>query len=283
MRELALLRRLLLAVGARTNLGTGVFDLTPAEVAQLGESSFRQTAVDRVQERRRRREVLLDVHLPPSLTPAVLESLGEPGSGSDVSAADLRGECVAGNREVVGRVRVFDRPDRLDELEPGEILVTRCTDPCWLPAFRRAGGLVTEIGGWLSHAAIQAREHDLPTIVGAVGATSRLRDGQLVRLCRNGDIELVAEQRCEERQGVDARARLRWAGATCDVRVLDVSQRGACLEVATRTLPSHGDFSLLLEGHEVEVAVAWTNCHKIGVAFAAPLVRRPESLVTAAG
>jgi pyruvate,water dikinase len=86
---------------------------------------------------------------------------------------------------------VLHSPTQLDELQPGEVLVTRCTDPAWLRAFPLAGGLVTEIGGWLSHAAIQAREHGLPTIVGVVDATRRLRTGDTVVLRRDGGIDVV--------------------------------------------------------------------------------------------
>jgi phosphohistidine swiveling domain-containing protein len=81
----------------------------------------------------------------------------------------------------------------IGELGDGDVLVVRCTDPCWLPAFGRVAGLVTEVGGWLSHAAIQAREHNLPAIVGAPNATALLQTGDVVRLRRDGIIERVLD------------------------------------------------------------------------------------------
>ncbi len=69
-----------------------------------------------------------------------------------------------------------------DELEPGEILVTSVTDTGWTPFFGVAAAVVTDIGGLMSHASIVAREFGIPAVVGATGATERLRDGQLVEV-----------------------------------------------------------------------------------------------------
>ena len=65
-------------------------------------------------------------------------------------------------------------------LEPGEILVAPSTDPGWTPLFLTAGGLVMEMGGPNSHGAVVAREYGIPAVVGVAGATSRLRDGDVV-------------------------------------------------------------------------------------------------------
>lgn len=81
-----------------------------------------------------------------------------------------------------GRVRVVERPEDGLALEPGEILVARATDPGWTPLFVRAGGLVLELGGLLSHGAVVAREYRLPGVVNVVGATRVLRDGQEITL-----------------------------------------------------------------------------------------------------
>ncbi len=78
---------------------------------------------------------------------------------------------------VRGRTRVIRSPDEGGKLQPGEILVARATDPGWTPLFARAGGLVLELGGMLSHGAVVAREYRLPGVVNLPGATARLRDG----------------------------------------------------------------------------------------------------------
>ena len=69
------------------------------------------------------------------------------------------------------------------------VLVTRLTDPVWSSLFRRLSGVVTELGGVISHAAIVARENGLPAVVGGPEATRWIRDGQ--RLWVNGQPGVV--------------------------------------------------------------------------------------------
>ncbi len=80
-----------------------------------------------------------------------------------------------------GRVRVILHPDGA-QLEPGEVLVCRGTDPAWTPLFLQAGALVMETGGAVSHGSIVAREYGLPAVAGVAEATRRLKDGQPVRV-----------------------------------------------------------------------------------------------------
>lgn len=87
---------------------------------------------------------------------------------------------------------MFD-PQRA-ELEPGEILVCPGTGPGWTPLFLAAGGLVTEVGGLMTHGSVVAREYGIPAVVGVQNATERLRTGQWVRLDgSSGRIELMQE------------------------------------------------------------------------------------------
>ena len=65
-------------------------------------------------------------------------------------------------------------------LEPGDILVTRATDPGWTPVFSTISGLVLEIGGQLSHGAIVAREYGLPEVINVTGATRQIQDGETI-------------------------------------------------------------------------------------------------------
>ena len=80
------------------------------------------------------------------------------------------------------RVRVLARPEEGTRLLPGEILVARATDPGWTPLFHRAGGMLLELGGLLSHGAVVAREYHVPAVVNLPGVTTRLRDGMEVTL-----------------------------------------------------------------------------------------------------
>jgi phosphohistidine swiveling domain-containing protein len=83
---------------------------------------------------------------------------------------------------VTGRVRVLRSVDQAARLQPGEVLVARCTDPGWTPLFMKAGGLVMELGGMLSHGAVVAREYGLPAVVNVTDATRLLKDGDRVTL-----------------------------------------------------------------------------------------------------
>lgn len=102
----------------------------------------------------------------------------------------LRGTPVsAGHAE--GVARVITDPHHAD-LRPGEILVTRYTDPAWTPLFFTAGALITEIGGVLSHGAVVAREIGLPAIVGVEDATTRITSGRRVKVnAVDGTVELL--------------------------------------------------------------------------------------------
>ena len=94
---------------------------------------------------------------------------------------------------VQGRVKVLHRADE-KPLLPGEILVTRATDPGWTPLFIHAGGIILEIGGALQHGAVVAREYGIPCVSGLVGATDTLRDGQLVQVDgSNGFVRILDE------------------------------------------------------------------------------------------
>ncbi len=126
--------------------------------------------------------------------PRVLTSEGEAINGSyrhsELPAGALVGLPVSGGT-VEGRARVI-----LDianaEIEPGEILVTTYTDPSWTPVFLTIKGLVTEVGGLMTHGAVVAREYGLPAVVGVENATRLIKDGQRIRLHgTDGYIELL--------------------------------------------------------------------------------------------
>lgn len=81
-----------------------------------------------------------------------------------------------------GPARVTLGPDDFGRIAPGDIIVCPSSNPSWVPVFTIAGGLVTNTGGVLSHAAVVAREFGLPAVVGVSGATTLIRDGQLVEI-----------------------------------------------------------------------------------------------------
>ena len=88
-----------------------------------------------------------------------------------------------------GQARLIADPAEIQRFRPGDLLVTRRTDPDWEPILRRCSGVVTDQGGRTCHAAIIARELGLTAIVGTGDATSRLCDGQTITLsCCEGDV-----------------------------------------------------------------------------------------------
>ncbi len=93
---------------------------------------------------------------------------------------------------VEGVVRRLDRPEDGDKLEPGEIMVTSQTNIGWTLLFPKVGGIVTDIGAPLSHAAIVARELGIPAVVNCGDATMRLHTGDRVRIDgAQGTVEIL--------------------------------------------------------------------------------------------
>ncbi|AEV15592.1 Phosphoenolpyruvate synthase [Thermus sp. CCB_US3_UF1] len=104
-----------------------------------------------------------------------------------------RGEVLAeglavGEAIAAGRARILRDPKEMDRFQEGEVLVTETTNPDWEPIMKRAAAIVTERGGRTSHAAIVARELGVPAVVGAVGATRLIPDGEKVTVsCAEGE------------------------------------------------------------------------------------------------
>jgi pyruvate,water dikinase len=127
--------------------------------------------------------------------PRVLTSDGEIVAGAykraDLPAGALAGLAVSAG-VVEGRARVLS--DMADaELEAGDILVTAFTDPSWTPVFVSIKGLVTEVGGLMTHGAVIAREYGLPAVVGVENATRLIKEGQRIRVHgTDGYVEILA-------------------------------------------------------------------------------------------
>lgn len=112
------------------------------------------------------------------------------GVNTPAGAGDLAGTPVSPG-VVEGVVHVVLDPHGT-QLAPGEILVCPGTDPAWTPLFLAAGGLVTEVGGLMTHGSVVAREYGIPAVVGVDRATTRLQTGQTIRLDgSSGQIEII--------------------------------------------------------------------------------------------
>lgn len=118
------------------------------------------------------------------IPPRVITSDGEIIVGN-YKRENLPAEAIVGlpvsSGVIEGRARVILNMEDAD-LEDGDILVTSFTDPSWTPLFVSIKGLVTEVGGLMTHGAVIAREYGLPAIVGVENATKLIKDGQRIRV-----------------------------------------------------------------------------------------------------
>lgn len=269
LRELALLRRMLVEIGARSGLGELVFFLEPEEFAQLADPAGALGLHAVAAERRQCRAEWRDLQLPNELSPAALATLFlSVAAAPDRNGHDpdlVHGERVAGDHDAIGRARLLTRIEDAGLLEPGEILVARFTDPSWTPLFRRAGGIVTEVGGWLSHAAIQARELNLPAIVGARGVLGSIRTGELLQLGRDGTVRRIAERRSEPRRRQEREIWLVTADGPLSGTLLDTSAGGA--RVRCQALPVGARLRLNVAGSERVCEVVRETGDGVGVRY----------------
>ncbi len=192
MREFSSIRTLLLEISRRKCMAHEIFYLTIDEVMKLHRLSAQQIA-QLVGSRQHEREVFKAVNLPLELSLHALEGLRFDVNGGLMNAVDtagaLMGTWVAGDSEVQGTIRIVDEDSMPESLHKDDILVVKYTDPRWIPLFDSVSGVVTEIGGFLSHMSIVAREYNIPCIVGVNGATFKLEEGQVVKLGTNGFID----------------------------------------------------------------------------------------------
>ena len=197
LREVALLRRLMLEIDQRFELDGLVWQLGLDETGLLtamGKDALRAT----LEERRARAAGLADTpSLPALLTRRIIErgpmvvATGALDDRADVSGV-VRSTRVSGHAAVEGRAikvarEICESGAPIPGFETGDIIVARSMHPAWLPQMMRSGGVVVETGGWLSHMAILARERGLAMSVGARGI-DRIETGMRLRLELDGAV-----------------------------------------------------------------------------------------------
>ena len=118
-----------------------------------------------------------------------MEKAEAEGSGED---RILKG--VPGSAGIVeGTARVVSNPKEFDQLQKGDIMICRMTNPGWIISFSKISGLVTDTGGALSHPAVVSREFGIPCVVGTVNATQRIRTGDRIRVDGDsGQVEILS-------------------------------------------------------------------------------------------
>jgi phosphohistidine swiveling domain-containing protein len=199
LRELAVIRRAVLALDRRIGLEGLAFYLNFEELLALKEhpvEAMRELATERYHQSLQFSNA---APLPPTLTIRQLERASAGIEDHELAGdGQLRGTRVSGAGEVTGRARVVSVADAesgrpIAGFADGDIVVSSMVHPAWLPYFGRAGGFVCTVGGWLSHTAILAREHNLMMIVGVRGLEA-IGDGSELRLQLDGSIQMVTDQ-----------------------------------------------------------------------------------------
>jgi pyruvate,water dikinase len=202
------LRRMLRELGRRFAEGGAiqqaddVFWLEAAEVEALVEALERGEIVEDMSGSVRERKVAWKARkraTPPPQLPADkkymgfdMESMLAGGEGS-AEGNTIQGTATSAGR-VTGPACVLHGPEDFDQMSPGDILVAGITTPAWTPLFAMAAGVVTDVGGPMSHGSIVAREYGIPAVMGTGVATRRIRSGQVITVDGGEGIVVLAEQ-----------------------------------------------------------------------------------------
>jgi pyruvate,water dikinase len=143
--------------------------------------AVKMNAADQTVIERRKEEFGIHAKLTP---PRVITSDGEIITGAydtgGMPKGALAGVAVSSGT-IEGRARVILKIEDAN-IEEGDILVTTFTDPSWTPVFVSIKGLVTEVGGMMTHGAVVAREYGLPAVASVENATKLIKDGQRIRI-----------------------------------------------------------------------------------------------------
>jgi pyruvate,water dikinase len=110
---------------------------------------------------------------------------------TDQAAGDVIRGVGASPGRVAGPARVLHGPGDFGQMRQGDILVAKITTPAWTPLFALASGVVTDVGGLLSHSSIVAREYHFPAVLGTGVATERIRSGQHITVDGDGGVVRV--------------------------------------------------------------------------------------------
>jgi pyruvate,water dikinase len=126
--------------------------------------------------------------------PLVIDSRGKIYRADlEIRDGDIIGDAIAPGK-VVGKAKVLKSPYE-KPLNPGEILVTRATEPSWTPIFTNASGVIMEVGGPLQHGGIIAREYGIPCVSGLIGIMDMVKDGDLLEVDgTNGLVKIMDNQ-----------------------------------------------------------------------------------------
>jgi pyruvate,water dikinase len=129
----------------------------------------------------------------------------DTGASHDIDAPVLVSGAAASPGVASGPVKIVPDPSQIDKVLQGDVLVAEMTTPDFVPAMKRAAGIVTDRGGRTAHAAIVSRELGIPCVVGCENATATLKDGQIITV--DGSNGKVYEGKIEVKSDVKIRKR----------------------------------------------------------------------------
>lgn len=202
LRVVAELRRAILALAEKTEMEGLIFHLKMEELPRLAKtdpSIYKARAKRRMERGKHLLKAAPKQHAL-TLRECELLSASTPIHGVG-KGGELGGTCVSGSKDVKGRIFIVQDDIAADEnafdgFKAGDIIVCRMVSPSWLPFVSQAGAVLSEIGGWLSHMAIVAREKDILMCVGCSGL-DRLPPGATVTIGTDGSIvvqEIVVQE-----------------------------------------------------------------------------------------
>ncbi len=115
-----------------------------------------------------------------------------PARSNQTSGNTIKGFGASPGR-VTAPACVIHGPEEFDRMQPNDILVAKITTPAWTPLFAMASGIVTDVGGALSHSSIVAREYGVPAVLGTGVATQRIQSGQSITVDGNAGVVILGE------------------------------------------------------------------------------------------
>lgn len=191
-----LIRQCLLLLQTRLGFGDqDIFYLYPRELPDLEER--RELCREKIRLRRKSRAGLMNVEIPAVL---FTDQLDEIGKSATMQSQDTLKGLGASPFIAVGQARIVGKPNEngaLGRIKPGNILVAPNTDPGWMPllsAVGKKGGLVTEVGGMLSHGAIVARDLGIAAVLNVHNATRIIPEGRWLQVNGNtGEIRILPD------------------------------------------------------------------------------------------
>jgi pyruvate,water dikinase len=199
-----LLRRMYHEIGRRLVAASAlarpedVFWLKAEEVAAAAQAldaaqappDFRDVAAERHRTWERERRVTPPVVLPVKGGARIFGWDWSPlvPARTDQAVGNVIKGVGASPGRVAGPARVLHGPSEFGDMRQGDILVAKITTPAWTPLFALASGIVTDVGGLLSHSSIVAREYHIPAVLGTGVATERLRSGQHITVDGDGGV-----------------------------------------------------------------------------------------------